>query len=148
MTKRSYIIFAAVCVVIVIGAAWLILSSRKSHPAAPTSVMADVTASQLPQGFPANLPIEPGATLTQNYTTTNPAGNLLAVREFVSKKTMAENFALYKNFLITNGWSITFTLDAADQKVLNAQKENIQSRVRTYTANDQVIVTLQAITGK
>jgi len=110
--------------------------------------MADVTASQLPQGFPANLPIEPGATLTQNYTTTNPAGNLLAVREFVSKKTMAENFALYKNFLITNGWSITFTLDAADQKVLNAQKENIQSRVRTYTANDQVIVTLQAITGK
>jgi len=59
---------------------------------------------------------------------------------------MAANFTLYKNYLTTGKWTINFSLDAADQKILDATKGASRLRIRIYTNNtQQIVVSAQVI---
>ena len=97
-----------------------------------------------PTPSPASIPIEQGAEILQNESTVNKNGNSSAVLEFISKKTLAENFVFYKNGLISAGWEVLNAIDGQDQKIIEAQKGTRSARISIYKdANGKVVVSIQ-----
>ncbi len=153
---KKLIIGIVVVVVVILGVLMLTGSLKRnslqtgspSPTPKQTIVINTVPLSQLPSGLPAGLPLEAGATITQNYTTTNPNGLPLAVREFISKKTLAENLTIYKTSLTDAGWTISNVVNDPTIKIIEAKKGAVSVRILIHTNDkNQVIVSIQA-TGK
>lgn len=115
-------------------------STQTSSSTEPTSsqtplnvTKTEVPKNQAPQGFPADIPIEKGATITQNYNATADNGLVQATRTFITKQTLDQNFTIYSNYLKNAGWSITNTLNLSTTKVLSAKKgdANLQITIST-----------------
>ena len=114
-------------------------STPKSAAPAAAPVVVPVVTTPVPQGalpqqFPSDIPLEAGAQITLNYNAINAAGNFQASREFISKKTVAENYALYQTVLKDNGWNITGTqagVSAGD--LIFATKGSNNLNIRIYT---------------
>lgn len=100
----------------------------------------NVDVAKLPERFPSDVPLEAGAEVTSNYTAVNAKGLYQSTREFVSKKTLAENFALYQSALKQAGWTITQSIDDAAQKVILATKSGSSLTIRIYTVGSDVKV--------
>ena len=156
---KKTLLVVLVIVVVVLVALWISgvaknpitsgpVASPTPNPNRTPATIVQPSGSVLPSGFPSDIPIEVGATITQNYSTTNPLGQPIAVREFVSKSSMAANLTLYKTSLAASGWTITNTVDASDQKIIDATKGNNNVRVRIYTNAGKVTVTIQVTTTK
>jgi hypothetical protein len=155
---KKFLVVLLVVIIVVVAVLLLAGGLKKTGiktTASPTpasthvAVIKTVDNSQLPAGLPAGLPVEAGAVITQNYTTTNPNGQPLSVREFISKKTAAENLTIYKTSLTAAGWTITNTVNTATIKILEAKKGNVSVRVLIRTdVKNQVTVSIQAITTK
>jgi flagellar basal body-associated protein FliL len=142
------IIWIALAVVIVVGLGiWLFamrsttkepgtgLGSETQTKAAVQSVpQINVNNSQLPNKFPTDVPLEAKAAVTQNFNATNATGMYQATREFISQKTMGDNFTLYKAALKKVGWTVTqVTTDAArSQDIILATKAGNSLTVRIY----------------
>ncbi len=78
--------------------------------------------------------------MTLNYNATNTAGNFQASREFISKKTAAENYAFYQKALKDNGWTITSTqenVSAGD--LIFATKGANTLNIRIYSDADKKV---------
>jgi hypothetical protein len=154
---KKVLIVLLVVVVIVVAVLLLAGGPKKTGlntTSSPTptksyvAVIKTVDNAKLPEGLPAGLPIEAGATITQNYTTVNPAGLPLSVREFISKKTLAENATIYKASLLAASWTITNTVNDATIKIIEAKKGKINVRILIHTNDkNQVVVSIQAITN-
>jgi hypothetical protein len=89
----------------------------------------DVAVDQLPNKFPADMPQEKGATVTQNYNVTTTDGRFQATRVFETAKTLDDNYKLYKTYFQTNGWQLSTGQDTKDLKVLVASKNDLQAQV-------------------
>jgi len=140
---KKILIIVIIILVVVFGAILLmkvkVNISGNPSSASPTAVPVEaVSPSQLPQQFPADIPLEAGAQVTLNYNATNAAGNFQASREFISKKTIAENYAFYQAALKDNGWSITGTqagTPAGDLIFATKGTSNLNIRIYTDTNN-------------
>ncbi|MBI4050411.1 MAG: hypothetical protein HY609_06820 [Deltaproteobacteria bacterium] len=89
----------------------------------------EVPVTESPERFPADIPIETGAKIVQNYNAETEDGRFQATRVFETSKTLAANYALYKDFFTKNGWMILTTLDQPSLKVVSAKKDNIVVQV-------------------
>jgi len=110
--------------------------------------MTDVDKNKLPEKFPSDVPLETEAVITYNYNAINAAGEYQSSREFVSKKTPDENFALYQSALKSSGWTLSSAIDdtVRAQKIILASKGSNNLNIRIYTDAGQVKVSINNIT--
>jgi hypothetical protein len=147
------VLIVLVVAVIVALLIWFMGGSKKtSVPANPgtqatTTVEApkgvsqtDVDPSKLPDRFPADVPLEAGAQVTANYTAVNAAGMFQSTREFISKKSILDNYELYQAALEKAGWKITSVTGDAGQRIILAAKGENKLTVRIYASGADVKV--------
>jgi hypothetical protein len=147
----TIIILVIVIVVLVLGGnARKNLAVSSPTPKNPTPTFNQTVRNGLALvGFPTDIPVEAGAIITKNSSTTSSAGQILAIYEFISKKTVADNFMLYKNSLPPNRWAISIALDSTIKKIINATKGNVQVKITiSKNQSNQVVVSIQATTTK
>ncbi len=90
----------------------------------------EVSADTLPERFPANIPLEAGTGLIQNYTASAPGVPFQATREFSTHRTIAENFAIYKTFFSNFGWELVSATSSSYATVLASNTTlNLQASV-------------------
>ncbi len=79
-----------------------------------------VAQSELPPRFPAGIPLEKDAEILQNTYTTSDIGGFQSVRVFITKKSLAENLNLYKQYFNDNHWTIESSIDQPSLKSISA----------------------------
>ncbi len=84
----------------------------------------EVDFAKAPQKFPADIPIESGAKITQNYNATTADGHLQATRVFETKKSLEDNFKIYTNYLTKAGYEVKSTVDQTNYKMVYGIKDN------------------------
>lgn len=89
----------------------------------------DVESTKVPDKFPANVPMEEGAKITQNYNATAKDGRFQATRAFETSRTLAQNLTTYQTYMNSNGWEIKSTIDQENYKMLFATKDNATLQV-------------------
>src|SRR5579862_5803833 len=101
-SKILWYIIGVVVLLVIIGSVLYAahFSKHESITQQPAIVKPNVTQTAvdpktLPQDFPANIPLEKGATVTQNYNAQSISGQYQATRAFESKKSVADNDKLY-----------------------------------------------------
>ncbi len=143
---------AIAILVVVAAAAWFLLvkidkkNSSKNVKTAPIvkTTKTDVDFSRAPEKFPAEIPIEKDANITQNYNATTTNGIFQATRVFESSKASADNFSIYKDFMTKNGWQITSTIDKPNLKSLVGTKgaETLLVNITENTVNHKKTVSI------
>ena len=121
-------------------------SKRQSSSRSDLSSVArktTVAENKLPENFPTNLPLEDNVEVTQNYNATTEDGRFQATRTYESKKTLAENLAIYREYLNGNGWNIVSTVDQPTYKKISGTQgiqtiqislsENVNTKVKTVS---------------
>jgi hypothetical protein len=89
----------------------------------------DIPTSQLPPDFPAEIPMEPGSKVTQNYTAQAGDGRFQMTRAFETQKSLEENFRIYQSFFQRNNWTIVSTVNQPSLKGLLARKGGLSVQV-------------------
>ncbi len=170
--ENKKVLYAILAVVIVAGVAIMMFRSSRSGPAMqnkaddqnqassknappkptgePSKPAADykpvpqtaVPETKLPDRFPSDVPIEAGAQITQNFNAVNSSGKFQASREFISKKTVEENYTLYQAVLKQNGWTVTSTTTSSVQSIILATKGADSLNIRIYSSNNIVKVSI------
>jgi pimeloyl-ACP methyl ester carboxylesterase len=118
----------------------------------------DFPPDVLPNRFPADFPRElPGDTVTQNYNAFTNGDQYQATRVFTTAKSIDENFAFYRDYLIGHGWSIGTTSEEPNFKALFATKDgfpaqtgvaaSINSQINSITGVKSVSITFSSFTG-
>jgi hypothetical protein len=105
-------------------------------PPAPKLVVnkTEVAGNVLPQKFPKDVPLEKGAPLTQDYNATTNDGRFQATVEFVTAKSLADNYDLYKSYMNKSGWKIVVDNNGTNGlKVLAGDKSGAQLQVTMGT---------------
>src|ERR1700733_646975 len=102
--------------------------------------------SQVPQQFPPELlPLEQGATLTENFNASTADGRFQATRAYQTQQSLPEVITAYQSVLTKNSWVIQSTLDQPTLEVLIANKGSLQVLIaanqNTNTGLDTVTVT-------
>jgi hypothetical protein len=93
----------------------------------------DLPENKLPDKFPKDFPIEARAKVISNtkYNTINSVSGdtksdqSQSTREFLSKKTIEENYSIYKNYLNTNKWVLKDSFYQPTMAVISAEKGNL-----------------------
>ena len=116
--------------------------TNKAPAPAPLVKTTEVNNDKLPDKFPSDIPIESGATITQNYNATTTDGRYQATRAFETKKSLAENLALYTQYLQTNGWTIKATIDQPTYKMVTASKDKQQLQISISENSTSKVVTV------
>ncbi len=121
--------------------------SKEAAPtteAPKTAEIKQVAENVLPDKFPADLPSEAGAKITQNFNATEADGRFNATRQFQSKNSLADNLKIYTNYLKSNGWEILTTDDQPSLKVVLGRKDKQQLLVTAAVdpSTDSNVVTL------
>ncbi len=102
----------------------------------------DVPTTRLPDKLPADIPQEPGAKVTQNYTATTNDGRLQSTRVFETAKTLDENVKIYTDYLKKNGWTIGAGADLKDVKAISASKGDLALQITIAQNNVNQIKTV------
>lgn len=63
-----------------------------------------VSSTEIPAGFPDNLPTEARAEVLQNYKTTTTDGRVQSTRVTTTARTLAQAVSTYENFFSNLGW--------------------------------------------
>lgn len=148
-----------ILLMIVAGAAALtiLIVMVVKHYSAPTGPVeaADpihvnkVDSSKLPTMFPADIPLEEGAEVDQNYNATSDDGGTQATRSFVTQKSFDENITIYKEYMQKNGWDIQIS-KAPDEtsRVLVGMKglSQLQVSMAIVPASQKNFVTISLTT--
>lgn len=92
-------------------------------------VKKEVDKAKAPEKFPSDIPIEAGAVITQNYNATAPDGRFQATRVFETKKTLAENLTIYKDYLEEDNWKVASTVNLENYKMVFGSKGKAQLQV-------------------
>jgi hypothetical protein len=96
---------------------------------------------QLPGEFPKDFPLESGAQIMQNQNVT-VAGKTQGRRQFVSAKSLDENYQIYKNYMKQTGWEIISDVNEATLKSLIGRQGNqiLTVSIGKNSTSGQVIV--------
>jgi len=88
-------------------------------------------ADTLPDRFPADIPLEADAGVTQNYIASAPGVPFQATREFTTHRSVAENFSLYQSFFSSGSWAVVHAANASSYATILAANRalNIQASV-------------------
>jgi len=97
----------------------------------------------VPEGFPKDVPLYPGAIVTTAATVQNAMNVVLKTKDPISKVT-----SFYKEKMKDNGWEIQTAVDTADGTMLNGHKENRTQMTVMARDGDHTIVTLAIETEK
>lgn len=111
---RITLIIVAVAAVIG-GIAFFMQRSAAPTPASvPQAGVTAVPVAHAPESFP-NIPLDPSATVLQNYTARAADGRVQATRAVQTVASVLSNFAYYKRYLqnASNGWTFMGELNAA-----------------------------------
>ncbi len=136
MNKRLLVLGGVLIVLIVaVGAYWHSPHKNASMPdnvitkqSQTTGAKKDVDAEQLPKNFPADIPIEEGASVVQNFNV-DDKGYQQATRSFETQVSLDKNLALYKKYLTANGYKITVTIDQPTYKMVSGTKDKDNLRI-------------------
>lgn len=127
--KLIAILIGAVAVTLIVGGAtFYIYNHQKQNLAEPQTAIAQPQPTKTdfgtatPPDFPTNIPIEKGAVVNQSYSL-DYAGQKQLTIVFPSTKTVAANYALYADFLKTDGWTVSNKYESAKLSSLYATKE-------------------------
>ncbi len=92
-------------------------------------VRTSFTEAQVPDLIPVDLPQEAGAKVTQNYGAKTTDGRSQGTREYETKKTLADNYALYQAYFKDHGWKVLSTLNLDTVKSITATKDSVRLQV-------------------
>ncbi|MBL8030204.1 MAG: hypothetical protein JNN11_03075 [Candidatus Doudnabacteria bacterium] len=92
-----------------------------------------VEHSKLPEKFIAGFLLEENVTVTDNYNSETDK-IFQATRQYVSKKSLAENYKLFENYLNSNSWKIVSRAQNEQYRILSAEKDGTMVTV-SMTAN-------------
>jgi len=114
------ILIGAMTVAAIILSALFLYIQKPSNPSpVPSGDAAAVSqeptktdfGTETPADFPTDIPIEKGVTVEQSYSL-NYVGQKQLTIVFASTKNVKENYALYTDFLATNGWVVANTYES------------------------------------
>lgn len=129
---------------------YLVLSFGQEEGDAPQAGFSrqDLPMEQIPAGFMAEIPIEAGATITQNFEATLTDGRKQATRAFISGRGLEENYQIYLNFLTKNGWELKTNFESENLKTLLGAKNESELAVNISqnTNTGKVEVMLNVLT--
>ncbi|MDP3993941.1 MAG: hypothetical protein U1C57_00455 [Candidatus Doudnabacteria bacterium] len=110
-------------------------------------VKKELAPNEAPAGFPAEIPIEEGAVIAQNYEVDAPDGRHQATRVFISTKTVSQNYQIYSQFLSQNDWEIISQLREENYAALFAAKDggNLSISISKNSITGAVKVDLSAV---
>ncbi len=94
--------------------------------------------NKLPSAIPVNSLLEKNTLITENDTITSidKPGVTQYTRKFISKKSVDENYTIYKKYLKNNGWKILSSLENKNLRSLVATKaDNSQRFLITISEN-------------
>ena len=118
-------------------------------------VPVDVTnldENKLPVGIPKDLPMEENAQILQNYEAKEQdSNNLQSTRQYISQKSLQENFDLYKKYLEDNNWVILTATDMDDLKGIMAKNNSGEIMDITFSKNqitDEITVDITLSSGE
>ena len=139
-----FVIIAAVAIVATgIAALWYKQQSFQSGETKSSQITKkSISVEKVPENFPAGLPLETGAKVTQNYTATTATGGVQATREFETKKTLDENYKLYQDYLKKNDWQFSGGTNQPDLKVISADKGDLHI---TITINNNTVTKVKTV---
>lgn len=119
-------------------------NSKPSVPIATSTEITTLPADNISAMFGKNFPWEKNAQLLENYIAPAGSNQQQASRQYVSQKTMDQNFQIFKTYLSGNGWHIVTSLDTDNLKtIVAADKSNttrINLNISQNTVNKQVVV--------
>jgi hypothetical protein len=98
----------------------------------------DGNQMKIPEGFPAEIPVEFGSEIVLSKSQTNADGNSESSLEIASKQSIQENFTSYQNLLKKNGWEITGTTEnkiignVVIGNTINATKDDKILKIKIY----------------
>jgi len=155
--KKILIAILAVTVLAIVY--WFVVkNNQKPVPAVNnqqnSSMVEDITAPKFeyapadksPTGFPASVPIEKDAKITENnFSALTAESKAVAVREFISKYSLPENYQLYKKYLTDSGYVLEDDVSQDDQKIVSGTKDGYRLRVRIYKFDQEVRVTINYV---
>jgi hypothetical protein len=115
-----------------------------------------LTLDELKKILPAGIPLEPDTQVLQSQSIKDKEGTEQITYQFITKKTLTENFNLYKTYLERNSWKIQNIINEPDIKSISAAKETekktINITISKNTITDQSIVDISLLlppnTGK
>lgn len=125
-SKRQWIpiIIAVFAIAVVV---FLVVRYRQSQELVVTSYPVETTAT--PTLFPAGLPLEENVPILENYSATASDGRLQSTRIFETLKSLEENSAIYQEYFVTDGWTITAYKNEENYKALLAKKGGSSAQV-------------------
>ena len=94
-----------------------------------------VPTETLPDKFPADFPLEKNVPVNANYNA-QTEGAFQSTRQFVSQKTLAQNYTLYTDYLKKDGWTIEAALDQETVKAIFASKGSNMSVTINISRNE------------
>jgi len=108
------------------------------------SVTMNVGGGKIPDDYPKDIPVYPGAkvTLTQSLSEKNTRTLMLETADAADKIT-----EFYKKGLESNGWKVENTMMSGDMNMLTAAKENRQAVLQIMNGGDKRTVN-QVISDK
>lgn len=134
---RLFTIIGVVFLLLLLGYGLAIYSQKRAQDkiaSFPLSVRKEnVELSRLPDKFPASVPIEDDAVITQNYNAYLDNGTFQATRTFETKLSPEENLEIYTDYLTDQGWKIESNIDEADSKTVLGAKGTQKLQVSIYT---------------
>lgn len=157
---KLLIVLAVVIVILASGIYWaqkkkgqgpISPPSTSQKTTTPTYTTKLLSSTDITKLLPINLPLEKDAQVLQSSQVIDKEGTEQINYQFVTQKTLAENFNLYKNYLVNNGWKIQNTLNNQDLKSISATKETekktINITVSKNTLTGENIVDISLITS-
>ncbi len=118
-------------------------ASSQAQTPPPMPQVAAVPPAKVPPGLPANLPWEKGATILQNFTAKDPvSGKTQSTREYVSAKSLDDNFSVYQKYLKDNGWTVVSGISQPTIKNLSAAKAGARLDVTISKTPDNKVTVI------
>lgn len=150
---KKVVIGLIILAAIVVGVVYVLPKLKKTsvapannaaEVAKPVAQKTEVPVDKTPDKFPTGIPIEAGADITQNYNATATDGRFQATRAFITKKTLAENLTIYKDWMNANGWTIGSSIDQPTYKMVAGTKgkQELQASISENSATKDKTVTL------
>lgn len=126
------IVVIAVAVVVIMKA----MKNSENQPEPERSLEVSKTslsADKFPSYLPQNLPLEKDAKILKNEDSTTNDGRKQSTRSYETKKTQADNLRIFTQYMKTNGWAISATVDNAEYKMVTGRKGNERLHVQMNT---------------
>ncbi|MHA1868415.1 MAG: hypothetical protein ACTSXD_10270 [Candidatus Heimdallarchaeaceae archaeon] len=103
----------------------------------PPVVVHKINKNTLPDDIPSDIPLEKDALILENKIISLPdqPGTIQYTRKFISKKTLEENYKIYRNFIDRNDWDLISSVKKKYLISLSAMKSKNKQLLITISKN-------------